>query len=85
MDDKEEIIKLRMETERLKQQITRLTADAESEKETRKRRNIDIDNRLKPIEDWKNNLQGRMVVIVIVGIGIWGLILSYIAWKLNKI
>lgn len=85
MDDKETILQLLMETERLKQQITRLTADAESEKETRKRRNTDIDSRLKLVEDWKNNLQGRLVIIAIAGTGIWAILVIIIAWKLNKI
>lgn len=56
---------------RLETQMNRLVSDAESEKEFRKQHNRDADvrvtkveDRVRAIEDWKNEIHGRIVVTV---------------------
>ncbi len=56
-----------MKLQKLELQIDRLVSDAESEKEVRKRRTADTEQRLKDLELWKSELNGKLVVIGIVG------------------
>lgn len=67
----QEIQDIKITLAEIKMQLGLIVADMESEKDTRKRRNEGIDNRLREIEDWKNKQQGKMIAtIVIVGI-VW--------------
>lgn len=84
MDEAEKIQELLIGQAEIKQQLGRIISDIESEKDIRKRRNDDIDKRLRIIEDWKNNLQGRIMVAVIVGGCIWSVIMAIIIWAINK-
>ncbi len=48
----------------IQSQIGRLVSDAESEKEFRKQRNKEVEDRLRDLEKWKSEMQGRIVVTV---------------------
>lgn len=66
MEDKQyhEIL---MKLQAMELQIGRLVSDAESEKEFRKQRNIEIEERLRKIEEWKSELTGKLVIIGVLG------------------
>ena len=65
MDDKQ-LTELFLKLERLEFQIGRLVSDAESEKEFRKERNIEVERRLREIDKWKSELHGKIVVSVFI-------------------
>lgn len=67
----------------LKLQIDRLVSDAESEKDFRKQRNNEIEQRLRALEDWKNEIHGRLVVTLAIGGLIWTGIIAIVV-KLIK-
>lgn len=64
--------------ERLSMQINRLVSDAESEKEFRKQRNIEVERRLRKLETWQSEMQGKIIAIVGVGGLIWTIIAAVI-------
>jgi type II secretory pathway component HofQ len=51
---------------RLEFQVNRLLSDYESEKETRKRRNDDIDRRLAALERWQAKWGGALIALTTV-------------------
>lgn len=55
-----------LKLERMEFQIGRLVSDAESEKEFRKERNIEVERRLREIDKWKSELHGKIVVSVFI-------------------
>lgn len=65
-------------------QLERIISDIESEKEVRKRRNDEIDKRLRLLEEWKANLQGRLTVTLVIAGGIWGLIILAITFIIKN-
>lgn len=65
MEDKQQEILMKLQA--MKFQIDRLVSDAESEKEFRKLRNAEIEKRLREIEEWKSELNGKLIVIGIIG------------------
>lgn len=65
-------------------QLDRIISDIESEKEVRKRRNDEIDKRLRQIEEWKANIQGRITVTLVVGGAIWGLIILVVTFIIKN-
>lgn len=50
----------------MEQQINRLVADAESEKEVRRDRNREIDRRLVEIEKWQAKWGGALIALGII-------------------
>lgn len=65
MEDKQQEILMKLQG--LEFQVGRLVSDAESEKEFRKQRNREIEDRLRDLEQWKSELNGKLVVIGILG------------------
>lgn len=71
----------------IKEQMKRLVSDAESEKDTRKRRNDSLDrenkelrNEISKLKEWKSNLQGRFAMAAII----WVFIQAVIIWFLSN-
>lgn len=71
----------------IKEQMKRLVADAESEKETRKRRNDSLDRENKELRSeinelkiWKSNMQGRFAIVAII----WVFVQAIIIWLVTK-
>lgn len=64
-------------------QLERLVSDYESEKETRRRKNEKVDDRIKVLEDWKNEIHGRIVVTVAIAGLLWAAVIAVIV-KLIK-
>lgn len=67
----------------IKGHIERLVSDAESEKDTRRRRNESFDRELHDLrqevyklKEWKSNMQGRLLVTITVASGVWGVIVA---------
>lgn len=48
------------------------------------RENHELEKRVRSIEDWKSNLQGKVVVLVIIGGGIWSLAVAAIVMMMRK-
>lgn len=48
------------------------------------RENHELEKRVRSLEDWKSNLQGKVVVLVIVGGGIWSLAVAAIVMMIRK-
>lgn len=80
MDSNHDIL---VELEKIKGQLDRLVADAESEKDTRKRRNENIDKRIKDLEDDKIKRDTTIIVIKALILGL-AAIVGFIITKLLK-
>lgn len=80
MDSNHDIL---VELEKIKGQLDRLVADAESEKDTRKRRNESIDKRIKDLEDDKIKRDTTIIVIKALILGL-AAIVGFIITKLLK-
>lgn len=65
--DEKQYHEILMKLQAMELQIGRLVSDAESEKEFRKQRNIEIEERLRKIEEWKSELTGKLVIIGVLG------------------
>lgn len=65
-------------------QLERIISDIESEKDVRKRITEDLIKRLRDIEDWKSNLQGRITVSLVVGGAIWAIIILVITFIIKN-
>lgn len=70
-----------MKLQGLEFQIGRLVSDAESEKEFRKQRNMEIEKRLRELEQWKSEIHGKIVVSV----SIIGILLTVLMSLINKV
>lgn len=66
MDEKQHT-EILMKLQNLEFQVGRLVSDAESEKEFRKQRNMEVEKRLRELEHWKSEINGKIVVIGIIG------------------
>ena len=64
--EEKQLTEIFLKLERLEFQIGRLVSDAESEKEFRKERNIEVERRLREIDKWKSELHGKIVVSVFI-------------------
>lgn len=84
MEDNEKIQEILITMAEIKIQLERIISDIESEKDTRKRRNSGFDKRLRDIEEWKNNLQGKLMAGVILGGMIWSIISALIILAITK-
>lgn len=82
--DEKDIQQILLTQIRIEGKVDRLVSDIESEKETRKRRNDQFDNRLRNVEEWKNNLQGRLLITGIISGGIMSIIVGLIIWLITK-
>lgn len=67
MENEEHIQQMRVTVQRMADQIDRLVSDAESEKETRRRRNDRTDARLEKLERWQAQWAGAIIAISIIG------------------
>jgi len=67
-----------LKLQELQFQVGRLVSDAESEKEFRKQRNMEIENRMRVLEQWKSEIHGRIIATVsIIGL-IWGAVIAIV-------
>jgi len=67
--------------------IERLVSDAESEKETRKRRNDSFDRQIKDLNDRVNNLKEREMMLsgkLVAAALLWGFVVALIVFLATK-
>ena len=58
-----------LKLQELQWQVGRLVSDAESEKEFRKQRNMEIEKRMRDLEQWKSEIHGRIIAsVTIIGV-----------------
>lgn len=82
MDEKQHT-EILMKLQNLEFQVGRLVSDAESEKEFRKQRNMEIEKRLREIEQWKSEIHGRIVAsVAIIGL-FWGVLIAIVVKVIN--
>lgn len=84
MQHEDKIQELLIGQERITQQLDRIISDIESEKQVRVRLYTEMEKRVRSLEDWKNNLQGRITVTLVVGGAIWGLIILVITFLIKN-
>lgn len=84
MQHEDKIQELLIGQERITQQLDRIISDIESEKEVRVRLYAEMEKRVRGLEDWKNNLQGRITVTLVVGGAIWGLVILVITFLIKN-
>ncbi len=76
--DERQHTEILIKLERMELQIFRLVSDAESEKEFRKQRNIEIEKRIRDLEQWKSEIHGKIIAsVAIIGL-IWGVLIAVI-------
>lgn len=84
MHENDKIQELLIGQERITQQLDRIISDIESEKQVRVRLYAEMEKRVRGLEDWKNNLQGRITVTLVVGGAIWGLVILVITFLIKN-
>ena len=67
-----------LKLQELQFQVGRLVSDAESEKQFRKIRNIEVEKRMRELEQWKSEIHGKVIAsVAIIGL-IWGVLIAVI-------
>lgn len=44
----------------------------------------DKEDRLRNLEEWKSNIQGKLVVVLVIGGGLWSLVVTAIVLFIKK-
>lgn len=76
--EEKQLTEIFLKLERMEFQIGRLVSDAESEKEFRKQRNIEVEKRMRELEQWKSGINGRIVATVSIISLIWGALVAIV-------